>query len=299
MKNQSRNVQGEEAEVQAQVTVYHIALPHQEEIWREWVPEIEKFLPEVELIFLEFTTILENAERERIERHFNELSQGKVSPYFHSVDFLRPTLSWTTVEEFIHNTRKKIFLERMPEIAGEVYDRHREALREKADLFFKRRYREAGEKYQEAMELQMNEIEMRDVEIGKQLDEIAEREKGNVLLILGEDHSPSSRKAKIVRWEPKEYMNLAREIADSVRELNEKELDELLFRRSGLFWVEGYWEASGEAGIKAVERAIQILDSVPIPGLKAMYDFITEGKREDAFFRAILWLKREEYITGE
>jgi hypothetical protein len=54
-----------------------------------------------------------------------------------------------------------------------------------------------------------------------------------------------------------------------------------------MFWVEGYWEASGEAGIKAIERAIKILNSVPIPRLKEMYDFITEGKREDAFFRAI------------
>jgi len=35
----------------AQVTVYHIAIPHQEEIWREWLPEIERFLPEVEIIF--------------------------------------------------------------------------------------------------------------------------------------------------------------------------------------------------------------------------------------------------------
>ena len=36
---------------QTQVTVYHIAIPHQEEIWGEWLPEIERFLPEVELIF--------------------------------------------------------------------------------------------------------------------------------------------------------------------------------------------------------------------------------------------------------
>jgi len=299
MKNQSKNIQGEEAVAQAQVTVYHIAIPHQEEIWREWAWEIEKFLPEVEIIFLEFTTILENGERGRIEKHFKELSQGKVSPYFHLADFLRPTLSWTTVEEFIHNTRKEIFLEKMPEIAGEVYDRHREVLREKADLFFKRRYKEAGKKYQEAMELQMKEIAIRDAEIGKQLDEIIEREKRNVLLLLGEDHSPSSRNAKIVRWEPKKYKNLAREISDSARYLNEKELEDLLFRRSGMFWVEGYWEASGEAGIKAIERAIHILDSVPISRLKEMYDFITEGKREDAFFRAILWLKREGFIEGE
>jgi len=50
----------------------------------------------------------------------------------------------------------------MPEIAGEIYDRHEEALREKVELFFK-----------------------------------------NILLLLGEDHSPSSKKAKIVRWEPR------------------------------------------------------------------------------------------------
>ncbi len=296
MKTQNKNSQRKREVTQEQAQVYHIAIPHQEEIWREWMREIEKFLPQVEIIFLEFTTILENGERERIEKHFNELSQGKVSPYVHSADFLKPTLSWTTVEEFIHNTRKKIFLEKMPEIAGEVYDRHREALREKVELFFKRRYKEAGKKYQEAMELQMKEIEIRDVEIGRQLDEIAEREKWNVLLLLGEDHSPSSRKAKIVRWEPRKYKNLAREISDSIRDLNEKELEELLFRRIGLFWVEGYWEASGEAGIKAVERAIQILDSIPISRLKEMYDFITEGKRADAFFRAILWLKREGFI---
>ena len=58
---------------QAQVTVYHIAIPHQEEIWREWLPEIERFLPEVELFFLDFTIVMENGERERIENYFNEL----------------------------------------------------------------------------------------------------------------------------------------------------------------------------------------------------------------------------------
>lgn len=160
MKNQNTQGEGDEEQEQARVfTVYHIAIPHQEEIWREWMPEIEKFLPKVEIIFLEFTTILENGERERIEKQFNELSQGRALPYFHSEDFLKPTLSWTAVEEFIHNTSKKIFLERMPGIAGEVYDRHREALREKVELFFKRRYKEAGKKYEEAMELQMKEIE--------------------------------------------------------------------------------------------------------------------------------------------
>jgi len=51
MKKQSKNIQGEEAGVQAQVTVYHIAIPHQEEIWREWMPEIEKFLLRVEIFF--------------------------------------------------------------------------------------------------------------------------------------------------------------------------------------------------------------------------------------------------------
>lgn len=297
MKRQNKNTQGEDAEEQAQVfTVYHIAIPHQEEIWRVWLPEIEKFLPKVEIIFVEFTTILEDEERERIEKHFNELSQGRASPYFHPANFSKPTLSWTTVEDFIHNTRKKIFLEKMPEIAGEIYEMHEEALREKVDLFFKRRYKEAGKKYQEAMELQMNEIEIRDAEIGRQLDKIVEREKENVLLLLGEDHSPSTKKAKIVRWEPRKYKNLAREISDSVRELNDKELEDLLFRRIGMFWVEGYWEASGEAGIKAVERAIKILDSIPVSRLKELYDFITEGKREDAFFRAVLWLKREGFI---
>ena len=295
MKNQNKN-DGGRAEEQARITVYHIAIPHQEEIWTEWVSEIEKFLPKVGIIFVEFTTILEDVERERIEKHFNELSQGKESPYFHSADFSKPTLSWTTVEDFIHNTRKKIFLERMPRIAGEIYDRHRDALREKVDLFFKRRYKEAGKKYQEAMELQMKEIKIRDAEIGRQLDKIVEREKENILLLLGEDHSPSTKKAKIVRWEPRKYKNLAREMCDSVRELNEKELEELLFRRIGMFWIEGYWETSGEAGIKAIERAIKILDSIPVSRLKELYDFITEGKREDAFFRAILWLKREGFI---
>jgi hypothetical protein len=73
----------------------------------------------------------------------------------------------------------------------------------------------------------------------------------DILLLLGEDHSPSSKKAKIVRWEPKEYKNLARGIGDS-RDLTNKELEDLLFRRIGMFWVEGYWEAAGEAGIKAI-----------------------------------------------
>ena len=297
MKTQTKKTQVEEPD-QAQVTVYHIAIPHQEEIWREWVPGIEKFLPKVEIIFMEFTTVLENSERERIENHFNELAQGRVPPRFHPVD-LKPTLSWRTLEEFIHNTGKKVFLEKMPAIAGEIYERHREALREKVDLFFKRSYEEAGKKYREAMELQMKEIELRDAEIGRQLDELVEKERGDILLLLGEDHSPSLGKAKLVRWEPRRYKNLAREIGDSVRKLTAKELEELLFRRIGMFWIEGYWEASGEAGIKAIERAIRILDSIPLSQLEEMYDFITEGKRADAFFRAILWLKREGFITEE
>ena len=41
MKTQTKKTQVEEPD-QAQVTVYHIAIPHQEEIWREWVPGIEK-----------------------------------------------------------------------------------------------------------------------------------------------------------------------------------------------------------------------------------------------------------------
>jgi len=44
---------------------------------------------------------------------------------------------------------------------------------------------------------------------------------------------------------------------------------------------------SGESGIEAIERAIRILDSIPIPRLKELHDFINEGKRADAFFRAI------------
>jgi len=80
------------------------------------------------------------------------------------------------------------------------------------------------------MELQMKEMEIRDAEISRQLDEIIEREKGDILLMLGEDHCPSSKKAKMVRWEPRNYRNLAREISDSVRNLNKNELEELLFR---------------------------------------------------------------------
>ena len=295
MKNKNKKTQVEKAD-QAQVTVYHIAIPHQEEIWSEWVPEIEKFLPKVGLIFVEFTTVLENSERERIENHFSELAQGRMPPRFYPSDFLKPILSWTTLEEFIHNTGKKIVLEKMPARAGEIYERHREALRANVDLFFKRSYEEAGKKYREAMELQMKEIELRDAELGRQLDELVEKERGNILLLVGEDHSPSPGKAKLVRWEPREYKNLAREIRDAVRELTAKELEELLFRRIGMFWVEGYWEASGEAGIKAIERAIRILDSIPLSRLEELYDFITEGKRADAFFRAILWLKREGFI---
>jgi hypothetical protein len=302
MKSQNTNSRGNKDETQERAsafTVYHMALPHQEEIWGEWRAEIETFLPKVELIFLEFTTILENGKREQVEKHFNELAQGLASPYFHSLDFLRPALSWTTVEAFIHNTRKRIFLENMPEIAAEIYERHCEALQEKADLFFERRYTKAGEKYREAMALQMKEMEIRDAEISRQLDEIIEREKGDILLLLGEDHCPSSKKAKMIRWEPRKYRNLAREISDSVCNLNKNELEELLFRRIGMFWVEGYWEQSGEAGVKAIERAINILDSIPISRLKDMYDFITGGKREEAFFRAILWLKRERAIKDE
>jgi hypothetical protein len=297
MKNQTKKTQ-EKAD-QAQVTVYHIALPHQEEIWRAWVPEIEQFLPRVDRIFIEFTTVLENGERERVEKHFNELAQGRMPPRFHPDDFLKPILSWTTLEEFIHNTGKKVFLEKMPAIAGEIYERHREALRASVDLFFKRSYGEAGKKYREAMELQMKEIELRDAEIGRQLDELVEEESGDILLLLGEDHSPSTRSAKLVRWEPRRYKNLAREIRDAVRDLTAKELEELLFRRIGMFWIEGYWEASGEAGINAIERAIRIIDSIPPSRLEELYDFIAEGKRADAFFRAMLWLKREGFITEE
>ncbi|MBE0516395.1 MAG: hypothetical protein IBX41_03235 [Methanophagales archaeon] len=298
MKNQTKKTQVEEQD-QAQVTVYHIAIPHQEEIWRAWVPGIEQLLPKVDIIFMEFTTVLENTERERIENHFNELAQGRMPPRFHPVDFLKPILSWRTLEEFIHNTGKKVFLEKMPAIAGEMYERHREALRANVDLFFKRSYKEAGKRYREAMELQMKEIELRDAEISRQLDELVEKERGDILLLLGEDHSPSPGKAKLVRWEPRGYKNLAREIRDAVRELTANELEELLFRRIGMFWIEGYWEASGEAGINAIERAIRILDSIPLSRLEELYDFITEGKRADAFFRAILWLKREGVITED
>jgi len=45
---------------------------------------------------------------------------------------------------------------------------------------------------------------------------------------------------------------------------------------------------SGESGIEAIERAIRILDSIPIPRQKELHDFINEGKRADAFFCAIL-----------
>jgi len=239
---------------------------------------------------------MEDGERERMESYFNELAQGRIPPRFHHEDFLKPILSWTTLEEFIHGTGKRVFLERMPAIAGEIYERHREALREYTELFLDRRYAEAGMKYREAMELQMDEIELRDAEISKQLDDIAEKERGNILLLLGEDHSPAPGRAKLVRWEPRRYKNLAREIRDAVRELTANEMEELLFRRIGLFWVEGYWEMAGESGIEAIERAIRIIDSVPIPRLKELYDFINEGKRADAFFRAMLWLKREGFI---
>ena len=298
MKTQNVKTQREEVD-QAQVTVYHIAIPHQEAIWREWVPEIEKFLPEVDIIFVEFTTLLENGERERIEQHFNDLSQGKVLPRLHPVDVLNPALSWTTVEEFIYNTGKRVYLEKMPAIAGEMYERHSEALREYIEFFFQRSYKEAGKKYREAMELQLKEVELRDEDISGQLDGIGAQERGNILLLLGEDHRPSPAHATIVRWEPRKYTNLARAINDAVLALKDEELEELLFRRIGMFWVEGYWEAAGEAGIIAIERAIRILDSIPLSRLKELYDFITEGKRADAFIRAILWLKREGFITEE
>ena len=173
MKTQDKPTQGEEARGQAKAqvfTVYHIALPHQEKIWQEWQVEIEQFLPKVGILFLEFTTVLENAERERIERHFNAVAQGLESPYCHSVGFLNPTLSWATVEAFIQQTRKRIFLERVPELAAGRYEQHTKALRASADLFFTRRYAEAGEKYREAMEQQLKEIEIRDTEISRQLE---------------------------------------------------------------------------------------------------------------------------------
>ncbi len=288
-----------ERAAQAQVTVYHIAIPHQEEIWREWASEIEKFLPKVGIIFIEFTTPLGDTERSAVERHFNELAQGKVLPRFYPQDFFRPILSWTTLEEFIYNTKKKVFLEEIHPLAVEIYERHCEALRGKADLFFERKYEEACRKYREAMELQMEEIELRDAAIGKQLDEIADSERRDIILLLGEDHRPTPKKAKLVRWEPRKYKNLAMEVMDAVRELSEEELEDFLFRRIGMFWVEGYWEESGEPGIEAIERAIRILDSIPIPRLKELYDFITEGRREDAFYRAILWLKSEGFIKED
>jgi hypothetical protein len=282
-------------------TVYHIALSHQEEIWRAWMPEIKTFLPKVAIIFLEFTSLLEGEERARIARHFNDVAQGRAAPFVHRTDFSKPTLSWHTLEEFIQNTGKKIYLEEMPARAAELYERHGEALHASVDLFFHRRYREAGEKYREAMELQLQEIELRDAEISNQLDAIIERERGDVLLILGGDHAPAftHTKARLIRWEPRPYLNLARELVDSVRTLPEADLEEFLFRRIGLFWVEGYWEEAGEAGINAIERAIQILDELPLPSLTELYDFITAGKRGDAFFRAILWLKRAGALREE
>lgn len=284
---------------QRPATVYHIAIPHQEELWRQWVDEIEKFLPRVEIIFLEFTSLLDEGERERVERHFDDLAQGKALPRLHPGDPLKPALSWTTLEEFIYNTKKRIYLELMPALANELFVRHEQALREHVELFFLRRYREAGQKYREAMELQRQEIAVRDAEIARQLDDIATRERGDILLLLGEDHSPAPVQAKLERWEPRRFKNLAREIGDAVRTLDAHELEELLFRRIGLFWVEGYWEAAGEAGILAIERAIRILDSIPLSRLKELYDFITRGKRADAFYRAILWLRREGLIKEE
>ena len=35
-------MEGKAAE-QAQVTVYHIAIPHQEKLWREWMPSFVLF----------------------------------------------------------------------------------------------------------------------------------------------------------------------------------------------------------------------------------------------------------------
>ena len=102
--------------------------------------------------------------------------------------------------------------------------------------------------------------------VSKQLADIAEKEGGNILLLRAEDHSPAPGRAKRVRWEPRRYKNLAREIRDAVRELTANEMEELLFRRIGLFWVEGYWEMAGESGIEAIERAIRILDSPETEG---------------------------------
>jgi hypothetical protein len=86
---------------------------------------------------------------------------------------------------------------------------------------------------------------------------------------------------------------------NAVRDFNKKKLEDLLFRRIGMFWVESYWEQSGEAGINAIERAVRILDALPLSGLKELYDFIIAGKRADASFRALLWLKRNGFIREE
>jgi hypothetical protein len=42
VKNQNKNMEGEEAE-QAQVMVYHIAIPYQEELWGEKMPSFVQF----------------------------------------------------------------------------------------------------------------------------------------------------------------------------------------------------------------------------------------------------------------
>ena len=58
---------------QAQVTVYHIAISHHEEIWGNSYLRYRAVLARGGAIFLDFTIVMENGERERIENYFNEL----------------------------------------------------------------------------------------------------------------------------------------------------------------------------------------------------------------------------------
>jgi hypothetical protein len=51
----------------------------------------------------------------------------------------------------------------------------------------------------------------------------------------------------------------------------------------------------GEAGIRAIERAIRILDAIPIPGLKAFYDFIIKSKQADAYFSGTVLVEENRF----
>lgn len=294
--------------------VYHIAHIHTAESLGKLQGKVENLLPKVGGILIETASstdtemLMGKEQREMKEKIFNDFSYGNLDPSIYSQTFLPlgydPELVnyQQVIVNLIHGSEKRINIEEEPSSLAQDLNTEGHARRKEwVELFREKRYGEATEVCRRMEESFRKSSEIRDRIIGAQIDKIVKRDKGNMMLFLGVNHSPRSRRSRVVRigysWQDYEYLN--RTFLERLKNEPNKAA-EILLKRIGAEILRDYWKRKQFDSYKALEKASQCLAPLSIDQLKNLYDFIVEYSQEPfPPNRGIIWLKENGYFFEE